>query len=196
MVKAYATVWDMGAQEDARWSGWNGSHHSIVNGQLNVALTANESAYYSLTSVATLDLTESWATVELVQRANADSGSVENVFSFTVDSSNQVRFLVSGTLLIFRRRTSGTNNDTTQTYNATTHRFLRLRHSGSSIFWDTSSDGSSWTNRRTSSSSNPTVTSGNLVVQVGAFDTNNSNPGTAIWDNLNLPNQRSFFAAA
>ncbi|MDH6610306.1 hypothetical protein M2164_005941 [Streptomyces sp. SAI-208] len=34
-------------------------------------------------------------------------------------------------------------------YSATTHKFLRLRETGGTVFWDTSPDGSTWTNRRT-----------------------------------------------
>jgi hypothetical protein len=34
-------------------------------------------------------------------------------------------------------------------YNATTHAFLRLREDGTNVYWDTSPDGTTWTNRRT-----------------------------------------------
>ncbi|MGW2721425.1 hypothetical protein [Streptomyces sp. NPDC001492] len=35
------------------------------------------------------------------------------------------------------------------TYSATTHKFLRLREDGTNVYWDTSPDGTTWTNRRT-----------------------------------------------
>lgn len=35
------------------------------------------------------------------------------------------------------------------TYNAVTHAFLRLREDGTNVYWDTSPDGTTWTNRRT-----------------------------------------------
>lgn len=35
------------------------------------------------------------------------------------------------------------------TYNGTAHAFLRLREDGTNVYWDTSPDGSTWTNRRT-----------------------------------------------
>lgn len=35
------------------------------------------------------------------------------------------------------------------TYDATAHAFLRLREDGTNVYWDTSPDGSTWTNRRT-----------------------------------------------
>lgn len=38
---------------------------------------------------------------------------------------------------------------TTVTYSAATHKFLRLRETGGNILWDTSPDGTTWTNRRT-----------------------------------------------
>ena len=34
-------------------------------------------------------------------------------------------------------------------YSATTHAFLRLREDGTNVYWDTSPDGTTWTNRRT-----------------------------------------------
>jgi hypothetical protein len=37
----------------------------------------------------------------------------------------------------------------TVTYNATTHKFLRLREDGTNVYWDTSPDGTTWTNQRT-----------------------------------------------
>lgn len=43
---------------------------------------------------------------------------------------------------------AGTNTTVgTLTYSGTTHAWWRLRESGGTIFWDTSSDGSTWTNR-------------------------------------------------
>lgn len=35
------------------------------------------------------------------------------------------------------------------TYNPTTHAFLRLSEDGTNVYWDTSPDGTTWTNRRT-----------------------------------------------
>ena len=35
------------------------------------------------------------------------------------------------------------------TYSPTTHAFLRLREDGTNVYWDTSPDGTTWTNRRT-----------------------------------------------
>lgn len=35
------------------------------------------------------------------------------------------------------------------TYSAATHAFLRLREDGTNVYWDTSPDGTTWTNRRT-----------------------------------------------
>ncbi|MDR3084282.1 MAG: hypothetical protein LBV60_25780 [Streptomyces sp.] len=35
------------------------------------------------------------------------------------------------------------------TYSATTHKWLRIREDGTNVYWDTSPDGTAWTNRRT-----------------------------------------------
>ncbi|MFD4547274.1 hypothetical protein [Streptomyces sp. NPDC058466] len=37
----------------------------------------------------------------------------------------------------------------TVTYSAVTHKFLRLREDGTNVYWDTSPDGTTWTNQRT-----------------------------------------------
>ncbi|MET8694707.1 hypothetical protein ABZV65_19440 [Streptomyces bauhiniae] len=38
---------------------------------------------------------------------------------------------------------------TVLTYSSTTHKWWRLREDGTNVYWDTSTDGSTWTNRRT-----------------------------------------------
>lgn len=51
--------------------------------------------------------------------------------------------------LTFRETVSGAQSDTTVTYNATTHRWLRLRMDTTNVYFETSPDGSTWTTRRT-----------------------------------------------
>ncbi|MFJ6559984.1 chitosanase [Streptomyces sp. NPDC091412] len=41
------------------------------------------------------------------------------------------------------------NNAVSQTYSASTHTWLRIRETGGTLYWDTSTNGISWTNRRT-----------------------------------------------
>jgi hypothetical protein len=56
---------------------------------------------------------------------------------------------VSGMLRMVSETGYWDDNAVEVTYNATTHLFLRLREDGTNLYWDTSPDGTTWTNRRT-----------------------------------------------
>lgn len=71
------------------------------------------------------------------------------------------------------------------TYSAVDHAYWRLRVSGGKMFWDTSPDGTSWTNRRTATAPSWSVTDTNLTAQLlGHRDDGTTN--TADWDNFNV----------
>jgi hypothetical protein len=53
----------------------------------------------------------------------------------------------TGNLWWFWANGAGRNFDTGRTYDPATHKFFRIRESGGSIFYDTSADGSNWTNQ-------------------------------------------------
>ena len=95
------------------------------------------------------NLTGSSITTELVQTVNG-ANSVDFFVSLnsTWIADGFLGFsFISGTLLC-RWVHSGTTSDVTLTYDAYQHRWLRIRESGGTIFWDTSPDGATWTNRR------------------------------------------------
>lgn len=70
----------------------------------------------------------------------------------------------------------------TATWSATTYKYLRIRESGGNIFWDSSSDRSSWTNRAVLA--NPfAITS--LYVQFAAACGNVASPGSLKLDDVN-----------
>lgn len=176
----------------SQWTGW-GAQHSINSGQLQITLPASTSAYYSLLDNITRDLTDSYITVKLVQRTNQDTGSTETIWGAQIDANNAVQFLVAGTQLVCRERVGGVNSDSgAVTYSSSTHKYLRIRGSGTTIYWDTSSDGVSWTNRRNKTT---TLNIGSCKIEytAGAYNTSNTNPGSAIWDDLNLPSPAAAF---
>jgi hypothetical protein len=192
--KVSTRVWDCGARDDANWSGWDTARHSIDNGGFKITPPGNTSGSWPLLSVETYDLTESSVSIELRQALPAAS-VVTTQFLCSADSpthANYVGFSLNNGTLTFRRRVAGTNNDTSTTYNATTHRWLRLRESAGTVYWDTSTDGVTWTNRR-SNATGLTLTSVTLYLSGAVSNTSVANPGSAIFDNLNLPSPRAFF---
>ncbi|MFF8589958.1 hypothetical protein ACF061_00720 [Streptomyces sp. NPDC015220] len=67
-------------------------------------------------------------------------------------SGTRIGFTVNAVTGMLRMQsdTAGTDPSAVEiTYSATTHAFLRLREDGSNVYWDTSPDGTTWTNRRT-----------------------------------------------
>jgi hypothetical protein len=56
---------------------------------------------------------------------------------------------VSGKLRMVSETGYWDDNAVELTYNAVTHLWLRLREDGTNLYWDTSPDGTTWTNRRT-----------------------------------------------
>lgn len=55
---------------------------------------------------------------------------------------------ISGAVLRFRLRSSGVNSDTTLAWDPT-QMWWRIRHDGTSIYWETSADGNVWITQRT-----------------------------------------------
>lgn len=193
MDKASTVASDM--SDIARWTSYDSARHSINgSGQLAIAPPASTSAYYPLKHLTHVDLTNSWVYVEVIGVLAAGSGP-ETIFQLELDASNLVSFIKSNTSLICRKKVANSNSDTGPTYNSSTHRWWRIGESGGNILWDTSPDGVTWTNRR--SFATPfAITDLIIGLSAGVFNTSFPTPGTAIFDNLNLPHPRSFFMAS
>lgn len=74
---------------------------------------------------------------------------------------------------------------TTQlTYSATTHRWMRIAHTGTSIVWSTSPDNVTWTVRRTLTTPPSWTTKTTLIVSFEGFRTTGTND-TVLIDNVN-----------
>lgn len=75
------------------------------------------------------------------------------------------------------------------TYSPTADEWLRLRESGSTIYWETSPDGSSWTVRGTApdSATAMPLDGVRLVFDAQEYSTGNPAPGEARFSGLNAP---------
>ncbi len=190
---ANSMVWDMSARDDNQWTPWNAARHSIVSNRLQIAVPANTNGYYALGTIQSFDLRGNAVVVEVPQTLN-NGTSCETQMVVLINGTNSALIFKGNASMIFRHRANGTNSDSgAVTYNATTHRWWRIRESGGTIFWDTSPDGITWTNRRSLASAlNWSVVT--IQVNAGTYDTSQATPGTAIFDNVNLPHPRSFFS--
>ena len=177
-MTSIGTFTDNFAFATAQWAFVGGS--TITGGQLQIPVV---SAYDQAFSQAQYDLTGSAAYVQLVQTPNLGNGTTEAGLVLEIDSNNSEQIGYSGGALFMRERATGSNSDTTLTFDAVNHKWLRLRESGGTVFWDTSPDGVTWTNRR-SKAAGITLTSLTVSLFSGYYGTEPS-PGTAIFDNFN-----------
>lgn len=115
--------------------------------QLNLSVAATDRAVEIL-SVDTYDFSSSSISVEVVGH-NATGRSDYRIFPLYLNDNNfsSVRFVFTGNKIASEMNVVGEPFYTLDevTYNPTTHRFLRLRQDYSHIFWETSENGTSWT---------------------------------------------------
>lgn len=130
-----------------------------------------------------IDLTNKRASVEVVQATNSSSYA-NTVFSLAADNG-WYRFLTEHGQLYMEQYVGGvTSGATPITYNATTHRHWRIRHdpSNDTIYWETSSDGSTWTVRH---SATRQLDLAKLVADLYVRTwQSESSPGVAYFDNF------------
>jgi hypothetical protein len=89
--------------------------------------------------------------IKVTQAASSSTGTVVTAIGLHAGSANWYRWIISGTTFLAQSQVFG-GSITTQfstTYNSTTHAYWRIRESSKSIFWDTSTDGITWTQRAT-----------------------------------------------
>ncbi|HSJ76070.1 MAG TPA: hypothetical protein VK899_07815, partial [Gemmatimonadales bacterium] len=155
-----------------------------VNGRLELTPRSGGTGQYSgIESSTTYDLTDSSAHVELVQTLRADNDAVV-IFVASADSNNSVYFLVSGGFLRCYQKVAGVRTRLKLPYDPAAHRWLRLRESAGTTFWEASPDGCTWAVLQ--SKPNPIVlTAVEIELQVG-LDSAVPAPGMAVFDNFNV----------
>lgn len=174
---------DFSSQNTALWNGYSTTGISIVSGQLEIMPSA---AYPELITNGAYDLTESFFAAKIVRATQAGSGSIEGFISVFTDASNSIDFILANGNLGFRQTVNGDDSDATYvTYNSTTHAWWRIRHSGTTIYWDTSPDGATWTNRRSEALGIGAVTQVQLKIGAGYWGTETPTQTMQV-DNVNL----------
>ena len=180
--KAETFTDDFATQDAAKWNYYGGA--AATAGQLVVPCLSSYGAGAETFGQAVYDLTGSSICVEAVQMPNLGNGSTEAFFELGIDADNRITFYKSGADLGFRERVAGVNSQTVIAYNADAHRWWRIRESGGTLYWDTSPDGNTWTNRR-SKTATIALTSFYVALAAGFWGTEPT-PGTAIFDNVNV----------
>jgi len=135
---------------------WGNSYGGVTEsaGKAHVPCTTNYAGYQTAYSW-TLAGAAFYVAVTTVPAASTATEAYASVFVNAPDiatSGVRIGFVINAVtgLLKFSSETGYFDaGATTVTYSAVTHKFLRLRETGGNVLWDTSPDGTTWTNRRT-----------------------------------------------
>lgn len=171
---------DFTTQDTTKWT--FGGASAVSGGTLN--LPVNSSYADIINSNATFDLTGSSVYVQIAQTPNQGNGTTEAYLQIVdAGATNREAMIWSGGRLIQRETVAGSDTETSLAFDPVNHAWWRIGESGGTIFWDTSPDGATWTNRR-SKAVGITVTSLTVRLLTGFYGTEPS-PGTAKFDNVN-----------
>lgn len=179
------TLWD--ATQDP------GSTVTFIRNRVEIQAPTGlgDPSYGYLYSKSGYDLTDSSAHVEVVQSADAVEADIAGTgLSLILDRNNSTRYALGIAVypdyILFYRFVNGAYADSAAAlpYDPVAHRWLRIQHSGTTVYWDTSADGVSWTNR---ASWVPSFYVWNLYVQLysGLEANAASSPTLGVFDNFN-----------
>ena len=148
----------------------------------NLTGGTHEAAYKS---AATYDLTGDGAYINIGTMV-ATGVAATAFFDLVKDSSNYYRWRQVSNAITARKVVAGVETQLfTATWNATTYKYLRIRESGGTVYFDSSSNGTSWTNRATSTLSGDFAIT-DLAIAFGASCGNVASPGSFRLDDYNL----------
>lgn len=169
---------------------WPSSYGTVgfASGGLQYTIASGGANYHGVTG-PTVDLTSSFAMIELVSAGNQALVTLE-VFplQFIYDANNTMTFFINQNVLSVRKTIAGSGSQvgSTTPYSSTTHRFFRIRESNNVVYFDHSPDSRAWTNFQSETVANLfAVTS--LVMEPSAGVWSSEASGTTVLlDNYNI----------
>lgn len=135
-----------------KWYTSNALTGVVSGGVMRIRPTA---AYDTVIATATYNLTDSHLGFKLTQNCALGAGTNGITLFASVDSNNSIqlaidggRTLANGATVYLRERVGGVDSDTTFTYDPAVHVWFRIREASGTVYWETSTDGTTWTAQR------------------------------------------------
>jgi hypothetical protein len=167
---------------------WNSFNTVTFDGTLKMDVAASTSQYAGVTSDNLYSLYNNEISVRVVAIGSQASASWE-VYPINIylDSSNGLFWYINQGTLYAKKKVAGSiSTISSATFNAVTHRFLRLRESAGTTLFETSSDFVTWS--VFASLTNPFAVSPVTVeIKAGASNTSMGSGNTARIDSVNVP---------
>jgi hypothetical protein len=161
--------------------------HSEAGGKFSIGLSGpNYDGGGGYVTFRTFTLYEDAIFVEVPSVFSTTSNG-ETFFQVDLDNQNEIWMYESHGSMTFGFTDNGTDTDAGNiTYSASAHKWWRMREHAGKLYWDTSPDGTTWTNR--ASHADPSFDLSQLLGDLNAATTgtNPSDPGTASFDNLDV----------
>lgn len=159
--------------------------YAETSGQVRFTLPSSVAGSHSaeFRTIGTYDLTGDGLYIN-IETMVATGVAATAHFRLILDAANYLQWYQLSNTLHAATVIAGVVTDRyTATWSASTYKYLRIRESGGSVFWDSSTNGTSWTQRATLA--NPFAVTV-LEVAIGASCGNIAAPGSFRLDDVNL----------
>lgn len=180
-------------QDSNKWD--YGSHASIVSDQLRLESRADYAGVVAGRANGTIwDFVNSSVICEFIGfPTNPVTGTTFGINTYDDTEGFRLRY-ANGNIFFHEYTTGGGGDETWLSYNATDHRWWRMRENAGTVYWETSPTGDvgSWTVRRSKSWAVAQITSVYPFFDCGGIDDAAS---VAVFDNFNTPPLRGGFFA-
>lgn len=174
--------------DSGKWFDYGGSNLVVADGLLQITSTTDPGGgYFGINTIANnWALQDSYIFAKVVDAGDQSSGFEVYPFQLTDGGLNVLLiYIVYGSVNAVKRLNDGTIEFAGSfAYNPTIHKWFRIRNSGSTIYYDWSTDGHSWTNFATSTATGFDLS--NCTVDMLAGSAMGIPATTAKFDNLNL----------
>lgn len=187
---------EFGGIDDGKWSS-SGSSQVVIGTALNLQMTsALAGNYIGYNSIATKNLTGSYAFIQLVDAGNQSipSWEVYPIYLFA-DTNNKIFIRIATNSVQAIKVVAGvtTNVGSPITYNPSTMKWFRIRESAGQTYFEYATDPTATWTAITANIANPiTVTALTVEMLIGTWEAESSIT-TAIFDNFNVtPGQNQF----
>jgi hypothetical protein len=153
-----------------------------TGGQIVITPAPSMNGYAGL-NLAAFDFTSGHVSIEVPQVVNQPN--VENYILVFVTNQNYYAISYDGGRMHYYRREAGVDLASTELYDPTLHRHWRIGHEAGDVYFSTSANGTTWTERYRVPATVP-ITNIKFELAAGSYAGGTATPGEARFDNFQL----------
>lgn len=172
-----------------KWNNWGGVQVVETNQDLELT-TTTAASYWGITSVNQYDLTNSYVFVKMVDPGNTSLTSHFCTLKLDI-GSDYTEIGINGDYLVVNKYVSGIWTQTASAiYNSSVHKWIRIRESYGTVYWDYSANTQTWTNLW--SEADPVILTSIYITLIVGNNSIEASGTTSKFDNFNVyPNPKT-----